>query len=275
MRMWLASRALTHNKFSKKILKMILKKILKQNRVFSKNSHSNNRGFTLVEMLVSVALFAVVMLVSTAVIFSIIGGNKKAQGINAVSNNLNFAIESMVRDIKTGYGYSCYGNQRDADDALGDSFELIEIPLPDPSTSSYWNKNGLRCLPASYYRSITFASTLDEAGAKTVQYKFIRGHNENGVAVPGKLVKIVETQGGGASDPIDVTSPEVDITDVKFFINNPKPGMFVAVNDPNANSSEYGQPSVFVILKGVAKLNDNLSSDFSLQTLISQRILNL
>lgn len=243
-------------------------------RTRGQKGYNVRRGFTLIEMLVAVALFAVVMLVSTAVIFSIIGGNKKAQGINAVSNNLNFAVESMVRDIKTGYGYSCYGNQKDALDASGDSFELIEIPLPDPSTSSYWNREGQRCLPASYYRSITFASTLDESGAKTVQYKFIVGHNDNnGVYVPGKLVKIIEMQGGVASDPIDVTSPEVDITDVKFFINNPKPGMFSA--NPGGSSAEYEQPSVFVLLKGIAKISDNLSSDFSLQTLISQRILNL
>jgi prepilin-type N-terminal cleavage/methylation domain-containing protein len=234
------------------------------------------KGFTLIEMLVAVALFAVVMLVSTAVIFSIIGGNRKAQGINAVSNNLNFAVESMVRDIKTGYGYSCYGNNIGSDGSDGDQddFMLIPIPLPDPSTSNYWNTVGLRCLSSSYYRSITFISTLDEVGAKTVQYKFIAGHNDAGnIYVPGKIVKITEIQGGSPSEPIDVTSPEVDITDVKFFINNPKPGMLSA--NTGGPSAEYQQPSVFMLIKGVAKISDNLSSDFSLQTMVSQRILNL
>ena len=70
-------------------------------------TYRKERGFTLIEVMVSVSLFAMVMTLSLGAILSIIDGNKKAQAINAVANNLNFAVESMVRDIKTGYAYTC------------------------------------------------------------------------------------------------------------------------------------------------------------------------
>ncbi len=59
-------------------------------------------GFTLVELLVSIALFSVVVLIVAGAISSIINVNKKAQTITSVVNNLNFTLESMTRAIKTG-----------------------------------------------------------------------------------------------------------------------------------------------------------------------------
>ncbi len=228
---------------------------------------NNKKGFTLIEMLVAVALFALVMLISTATIFSIIGGNKKAQAINAVSNNLNFAIESMVRDIKTGYGYSCKGAQAfttAGGDGASDSFNLVSVILPDPATNHQYYVDA-RCLPSSAYKSITLASTLDLGTPRTVQYKFIKSATVDGYFVPGRIVKVTDTVDGQAT--VDLTSPEVDITDVSFFINNPEPGM--------GSGAEHMQPSVFILIKGIAKIAENQSSEFSVQTLVSQRILNI
>ena len=59
-------------------------------------------GFTLVELLVSIALFSVVALVIMGAVTSIINANRKAQTMISVINNLNFALESMTRTIKTG-----------------------------------------------------------------------------------------------------------------------------------------------------------------------------
>ncbi len=245
--------------------------LIKNNKIEnSVKTRRVDRGFTLIEMLVAVALFTVVMLIATATIFSIIGGNRKAQAINAVSNNLNFAIESMVRDIKTGYGYTCKGIHLvvagEDDDASTDTFDTtlasLNPPyrLPDPATNpTYYNE--ATCLPASAYRAITLISTLNEGTPETVQYKFLRSSTANGVTTPGRIVK--HTNSGV---DIDVTSPEVDITDVKFFISNPAPGVGTIAN---------AQPSVFILIKGVAQITDNLSSEFSLQTLVSQRILNI
>jgi prepilin-type N-terminal cleavage/methylation domain-containing protein len=67
------------------------------------------RGFTLVEMIVSVAIFATVVLIAVGALLSIIDANKKANSLRVVMENLNFAVESIARDIRTGSQYSCGG----------------------------------------------------------------------------------------------------------------------------------------------------------------------
>ena len=65
------------------------------------------RGFTLVEMIVSVALFGIVMLVAVGALLSVVAANRQSQAIKTVINNLNFALESMSRNILTGSNYRC------------------------------------------------------------------------------------------------------------------------------------------------------------------------
>jgi len=70
---------------------------------------THTRGFTLVEMLVSVALFSIVMLASTSALFTVIGANTQTQSINAMMTGTSFSMESMSRLIRTGAGFSCDG----------------------------------------------------------------------------------------------------------------------------------------------------------------------
>ena len=70
---------------------------------------NKKQGFTLIEMMVSVALFAIVVTIGTGSLLSIINGNKKAEALSSVISNVNFALESMVRDIRTGTNYECGG----------------------------------------------------------------------------------------------------------------------------------------------------------------------
>lgn len=58
-------------------------------------------------MIVAVALFSVVMLVSTTTLLALVGANRKAQALQSVMNNLNIALDSMVRSIRMGSEYHC------------------------------------------------------------------------------------------------------------------------------------------------------------------------
>jgi prepilin-type N-terminal cleavage/methylation domain-containing protein len=69
---------------------------------------SPNAGFTLIEMIVAVFLFTVVMVVATAALATVINANRRVQGAQNVMNNLNFALDSMTRSIRTGNQY-CTG----------------------------------------------------------------------------------------------------------------------------------------------------------------------
>lgn len=68
-----------------------------------------NRGYTLVELMVAVGLFAIVMLLASGAYLIMIGLNRQVQGISSGINNLSFALEAMARDIRTGTTYSCGG----------------------------------------------------------------------------------------------------------------------------------------------------------------------
>ncbi len=69
--------------------------------------HIHTRGFTLVEMIVSVAIFATVVLIAVGALLSIIDVNRKANELRVVMENLNFAVESIARDVRTGTDYGC------------------------------------------------------------------------------------------------------------------------------------------------------------------------
>lgn len=65
------------------------------------------KGFTLIEMIVSVGIFSVVMLVGITALLSVIDLNKKNQSLKVAVNNINLAMENMSRDIRTGTDYHC------------------------------------------------------------------------------------------------------------------------------------------------------------------------
>jgi prepilin-type N-terminal cleavage/methylation domain-containing protein len=63
------------------------------------------RGFTLIEMMVSVAIFSVVMAVATIALLAMVDASKKAHALQSVMFNLNVAIDGMVRGIRMGTSY--------------------------------------------------------------------------------------------------------------------------------------------------------------------------
>lgn len=65
-------------------------------------NRQHTKGFTLIEMMVSVAIFSIVMLVALGTILTVLDANRKAQTLSSVMGNLNLALESMTRTIKTG-----------------------------------------------------------------------------------------------------------------------------------------------------------------------------
>jgi len=65
------------------------------------------KGFTLIEMMVAVSIFAIVMTIGVGALLSLVDANRRAQAINSVMNNLNAALESMTRSIRVGTTYYC------------------------------------------------------------------------------------------------------------------------------------------------------------------------
>ncbi len=79
------------------------------NTVHTQKRYTNSKkgGFTLVEMMVSLSIFAVVMTISGGTLLIMIDVNAKAQALYSASSNLSFALDSMTRELRTGYHYNC------------------------------------------------------------------------------------------------------------------------------------------------------------------------
>ena len=145
------------------------------------NTHlrKSEKGFTLVEMVVAVALFAVVMTICVDVLLSLVNANRKAQALQSVMNNLNIALDGMVRNIREGNDFHCGAGSTVSpqDCPLGDTLFAFE-PYGNVNTDSPW--------------VLSFAQ------------------DSNGV---GRIYKSVNGQ-----SPIAITAPEVSIDEMNFYV---------------------------------------------------------
>lgn len=62
----------------------------------------------------AVAVFTVIALIAAGALLTVADANRKAQAFKSVINNLNFALESVARTLRTGSGYSTSGYVRGA-----------------------------------------------------------------------------------------------------------------------------------------------------------------
>lgn len=65
------------------------------------------RGYTLLEMIVSLGIFSLVMVVVTGAYLTLISLDRQARAQNQLVASLSFAVESMARNIRTGTDYAC------------------------------------------------------------------------------------------------------------------------------------------------------------------------
>lgn len=65
------------------------------------------RGYTLLELIVSVGIFSIIMLIVTSAYLMLIHLDRKARATSDVITNLTFVVESMSREIRTGTNYRC------------------------------------------------------------------------------------------------------------------------------------------------------------------------
>lgn len=70
----------------------------------------NKRGYTLIELIIAVGLFALIMMLASGAYLVMIGINRQTQSIATGIDNLSFALETMTRTIRTGTRYACGGS---------------------------------------------------------------------------------------------------------------------------------------------------------------------
>lgn len=73
----------------------------------NRNTHTNNSGFSLIEVLVSLSIFTIVVTISVGALMVLITANARAQNTSSVLTNLSYALDSMTREMRTGADYYC------------------------------------------------------------------------------------------------------------------------------------------------------------------------
>lgn len=198
---------------------------------------TNNRGFTIIEMMVAVALFAIVMIIAVGALLSLVTANRKAQALQSVINNLNTTVDSMVRQIREGSNYHC-------DDGTGSVATISDCP------------NG----------KIRFA--FERLGGDTsdssdqMVYQFVDVASQCGAGYTGGCI-MRSANSGAPGTWAPVTAPEVAITSMTFYVVGTTP-------------RDTAQPKAVVVIKGVAGGgNIKITTTFHIQSTAVQRVLDI
>lgn len=142
------------------------------------------------ETLVSVAIFAVVMTIAMGSLLAMSESDRKVQTLKSVVNNLNFALDSMSRSIRTGTAYHCDITQgvvtdpRDCTATPASSFAHLNA---DGETVGYCLQNGILrraasvgSVPAGCSSSAYAPITSSEVTISTLSF-FVTGAAASGI----------------------------------------------------------------------------------------------
>ncbi len=70
-------------------------------------SVKNKSGYTIIETMVAISLFLVVVMLGMGALLNAGEVHKKTQDLRSIMDNMNFIMEDMSRNIRTGFDYRC------------------------------------------------------------------------------------------------------------------------------------------------------------------------
>jgi prepilin-type N-terminal cleavage/methylation domain-containing protein len=83
-------------------------------------------GYTLIELMVSIALFAIVMTLVSGAYLIVINLDRQTQSITVGIDNFSFALDAMTRTIRTGTSYNCDSGAQAGDCEGGGTFSVVD-----------------------------------------------------------------------------------------------------------------------------------------------------
>jgi len=201
------------------------------------NLNKKQKGFSLIELLVSISLFSVVLTIAVGTLLVLVDANGKAQNMQEAMTNLTFAMDSMTREIRTGRGYYCDDNTFDNDDLTNS--DTRDCLTDDPGIQLSFVEGG--------------SSLTSGQGSDRISYRF------------NQAAGIIERQVGD-NDFAPLTSDSMNITDLRFTVSGSDTWI--------ANDNSY-PPVVTIYIEGSAGVLEGIDTGFELQTTITQRSLDI
>ncbi|MDP3988756.1 MAG: type II secretion system protein [bacterium] len=158
---------------------------MKKNNNFSLHTRSHNtQGFTLIEMMVSVSLFVIAATIGLGALLIINDAYRKTKAQQVAIDNVNFAMETMTRSIRTGTLYFC---------GWSDDPNPIECNEP------------------------TDAFSYKDIFKRVVVYRlFVDPSTGRGSIQSCASTQFVSCING--DDFVELTAPDIDITELSFYV---------------------------------------------------------
>lgn len=153
-----------------------------KNHIFTPNKQ---KGFTLIEMIISTSIFVVAMLIIVGALISLENASRKSRAIRTATDNLSAAIDSMSRNIRMGTYIHC------------GSTGTLNQPQNCPMTDS---------LGAGGDTFLVFESQLGSVSNDADQYVYRLNAGR------------IERSTDRGSTYMSLTSPEINITDLRFYV---------------------------------------------------------
>lgn len=217
-------------------------------------------GFTLIEIIVSLALFTVVMTIAVGALLVLVASNRQLQNEQSVLSNLSFALDSMTREIRTGSNYYCAASN--------------DVNAGSPGREIFRQSGGVSALTmdedviiacpsaddgsALAYHGIAFdeggASISEFAETSRIAYFFDRD--------AGKIFRRLSGQ-----EPESIVSDGLHIEEADFYVSGP-------------DTTDGIQPKITVILRAynsreAAAADPSGDLAYVIQTTVTQRALDI
>lgn len=202
---------------------------------------SLQKGFTLVEMIVSLAIFAIVAVVAVGALLRITDANKKSQSLKTAINNLNFALESMSREMRVGVNYAA------SSDIGGIGINGFNDVVKQSNSISTGN---------SWVVAFNTSKTADDGSGGFCNLINAYRYDKN-----EKTIMKAEQESCDSTEFVfhRLISPDVKITESILEVDS-------------IDSDSTVQPKAFFWFKGYTGDRARDKTEFELQTTVSQRV---
>lgn len=215
----------------------------------------NQLGFTLIEMIVSLGVFSVVVTTAVGAMLVLISTNQQLQAEQSVMTNLAFALDTMTREMRTGFNYYCesrpnysaggpsniFDDANDHEGVVGDSTADCATGRSNPS----WQLQGV-----SFYEGGD--SLTGSSGDRRILYFY------------DSAAKSIFRRVGN-DDAQSIVSSGLVIQQAEFFVTG---------SDPLISTNNFEQPTITLYIEAQEKDDPTLKS-YYLNTTVTQRTLDL
>jgi prepilin-type N-terminal cleavage/methylation domain-containing protein len=174
------------------------------------------RGFTLIELIMTIAIFTFVIVIATGALFSAQAVNARLEQTQTVLDGVNLSTEMIVRDIRYGSNFYC---------TTGSS-----VPIPTPSTR-------LDCSYPSGGSVLVFRPNVGLSGTAD------KTQDRVAYFLSGGILYKTEFPFGAASRTYQITTQDVTINQLAFFAKGAQSSF--------DSSVDFNQPLITVTIAGV------------------------